>query len=97
MKRMLYYNTKNREKLFAAIIEEARKLGVGLVRCDLDRSYDYKTNAYQNLEQLISVIVEDIRDWFSNDNLSVKEMDVGIHNLAFSGGEFVRVQTRRKR
>lgn len=96
-KTMLYYNIENREKLFETIKDEASKLGVTLVRNDLDRSYDYNTNVFKDLEHLTEVIVKDIRGWFSSDNLSVKEMDVGIHNLTWSNGEFVRIQTRCKR
>lgn len=93
---MLYYNAKNRDKLFQTIINEARKLGVDLVRYDLDRSYDYNTNVFQSLEHLIEEIVKDMRDWFSRDNLSVKGLSIAVHNDPWQG-EFVRVQTRCKR
>lgn len=93
---MLYYNSENREKFTEAIKVEARKLGIDLVINDLDRSYRYYTGKYQNLENLIEVIVEDMRDWFSSDKLSVKEMEASIYNEPWDS-EYVRIQTRCKR
>lgn len=93
---MLYYNAENTRVFTEAIKGEASKLGVTLVRHDLDRTHIYDTSTFQNPEHLIEAIVKDMRVWFSNDNLSVKEMDVGIHNEPWQG-EFVRVQTRCKR
>lgn len=95
-KKMLYYNAENTKVFVEAIRDEARELGVNLARRVLDRSYDYKTNDYQNVEHLVESIVKDMRGWFSNGDLSIKEMDVGIHNGPWEG-EFVRVQTRCKR
>ena len=97
IKRMLYYNAENLNKFIEAIKVEARKLGVDLVRRDLDRSWDYYTSAFLDLESLVKSIVKDMRGWFSNDNLSVKEIDISVHNMPWAGGEFVRVQTRCKR
>lgn len=93
---MLYYNLKNKEKLIEAINNEARKLGIHLVAHGLDRTYDYNTNAFQDLEHLIETIVDDIRSWFSSDSLAVKEMCVALHIIP-GKGEFVRVHTRCKK
>ena len=93
---MIYYDTENRKKLIEAIIEEARILGVDLVSRDLDRSNIYYTCKYKNLDDLIKVIREDIRLWFSDDNLNKKEMCITIGNEPWTG-ESVRIQTRRKR
>lgn len=93
---MLYYNIENKQKLFEAIKDEASKLGVTLVGNDLDRIHDYDTSTFRDIDHLTEVIVNDIRGWFSSGNLSVKEMDVGIHNAPWQG-EFVRVYTRCKR
>ena len=93
---MLYYNTENTTKFIEAIKEEARTLGVDLVSRDLDRSYIYYTCKYKTLDSLIERIVEDIRSWFSDNNLNKKEMRVSIGNEPWTG-ENVRIQTRRKR
>jgi hypothetical protein len=93
---MLYYNVENTKVFIEAIRDEARKLDVNLVRNDLDRRYDYNTNTFRDLEHLIDVIVKDMRSWFSSENLSVKEMDVSIHNAPWLG-EFVSIRTRCKR
>lgn len=93
---MLYYNIGNREKFTEAVKTEARDLDVDLVVYDLDRSYRYYTHNYQNLENLIEVIIEDMRDWFSSDKLSVKKMEVSIYNEPWDA-EYVCIQTRCKR
>lgn len=93
---MLYYNIENTRVFAEAIKDEASKLGVTLVRHDLDRIHDYNTSGFLDPDHLIEAIVKDMRVWFSSGNLSVKEMDVGIHNAPWQG-EFVRVQTRCKR
>ena len=93
---MIYYDTENRKKLIEAIIEEARILGVDLVSRDLDRSNIYYTCKYKDLDDLIKVIIGDIRLWFSDNKLSKKEMCITIHTEPWTG-ESVRIQTRRKR
>ena len=93
---MLYYNTENTNKFINTITEEARILGVDLVSRDLDRSNIYYTCKFKNLDDLIKVIREDIRLWFSDDNLNKKEMCITIGNEPWTG-ESVRIQTRRKR
>ena len=93
---MLYCNKENREKLIEAIKDEARDLGINLVTHDLDRSNIYYTCKYKNLDDLIKVIREDIRLWFSDDNLNKKEMCITIGDEPWTG-EYVRIQTRRKR
>lgn len=93
---MLYYNAENTRVFTEAIKDKASKLGITLVRHDLDRIHDYNTSEFRDPEHLIESIAKDMRGWFSNDNLSVKEMDVSIH-IAPWQGEFVRVQTRCKR
>ena len=93
---MIYYDTENRKKLIKAIIEEARILGVDLVSRGLDRSNIYYTREYKDLDDLIKVIREGIRLWFSDNNLNKKEMSVSIGNEPWTG-ENVRIQTRRKR
>lgn len=93
---MLYYNLKNKEKLIEAINNEARKLGVRLVAHSLDRTHDYDTEAFQDLEHLIERTVKDIKGWFSSDNLAVKEMCASIHFSPLYG-EYLRIQTRCKR
>ena len=50
----------------------------------------------EDLDDLIKVIREDIRLWFSDNNLNKKEMCVSIGNEPWTG-ENVRIQTRRKR
>ena len=93
---MLYYNAENATKFIEAIKEEARILGIDLVTRDLDRSNIYYTCKYKNLDDLIRVIREDIRGWFSSGNLNKKEMCITISNEPWTG-ESVRIQTRRKR
>ena len=93
---MIYYNAENTNKFINTITEEARILGVDLVSRDLDRSNIYYTCKYKNLDDLIKVIREDIRLWFSDDNLNKKEMCITIGNEPWTG-ESVRIQTRRKR
>ena len=93
---MLYCDKENRRKLIEAIKEEARVLGIDLVTHDLDRSNVYYICKYKNLDDLIKVIREDIRLWFSDDNLNKKEMCITIGNEPWTG-ENVRIQTRRKR
>ena len=93
---MLYYNAENATKFIETIKEEARILGVDLVSRDLDRSDMYYTCKYKTLDSLIDRIVEDIRSWFSCDNLNKKEMCITIGNEPWTG-ESVRIQTRRKR
>lgn len=93
---MIYYDIGNRAKFTEAIKAEARDLGVDLVVYYLDRSYRYYTGKYQNLENLIEVIVEDMRNWFSSDKLSVKKMGVSIYNGPWDS-EYVCIQTRCKR
>ena len=93
---MLYCDKRNRERLIEAIKDEARDLGIDLVTHDLDRSNIYYTCKYKNLDDLIKVIREDIRLWFSDDNLNKKEMCITIGNEPWTG-ENVRIQTRRKR
>ena len=93
---MLYYDRENREKFIEAIKDEARDLGIDLVTHDLDRSNVYYICKYKNLDDLIKVIREDIRLWFSDDNLNKKEMCITIGNEPWTG-ENVRIQTRRKR
>ena len=93
---MIYYNPENTTRFIEAIKEEARILGVDLVSRDLDRSNIYYTCKYKNLDDLIKVIREDIRLWFSDDNLNKKEMCITIDNEPWTG-ESVRIQTRRKR
>jgi hypothetical protein len=96
IKIMLYYNAENTRAFTEAIKDEASKLGVDLVRHGLDRVHDYNTSEFRDPEHLVDVIVKDMRSWFSGDNLSVKEMDVSIHNAPWLG-EFVSVYTRCKR
>lgn len=93
---MLYYNAENTKVFLEAINCETSKLGVNLVRHDLDRMCNYNTNVFQSLEHLIEEIVKDMRDWFSSDNLTVKEMNVCIHNTPWDG-EFICIQRRCKR
>ena len=93
---MIYYNTENRKKFTKAIVNEARSLGVRLVDYDLDRSNIYYTDGYKTLDSLIERVVEDIRLWFSSDNLNKKEMCIAICAEPWAG-ESVRIQTRRKR
>ena len=93
---MIYYNTENRKKFTKAIIEEARILGIDLVSRDLDRSNIYYTCKYKNLDDLIKAIIGDIRLWFSSGNLNKKEMYATIGTEPWTG-EYVRIQTRRKR
>ena len=93
---MLYYDRENREKFIEAIKDEARDLGIDPVTHDLDQSNIYYTCKYKNLDDLIKVIREDIRLWFSDDNLNKKEMCITIGNEPWTG-ENVRIQTRRKR
>ena len=93
---MICYNKKNREKFTEAIKDEARNLGIDLVSYDLDRFNVYYIDRYKNLDNLIRVIIEDIRGWFSSGNLSKKEMNVTIGHEPWTG-ESVRIQTRRKR
>ena len=93
---MIYYNAENANKFITTVTEEARILGVDLVSRDLDRSNIYYTCKYKNLDDLIKVIKEDIRLWFSDDNLNKKEMCITIGNEPWTG-ENVRIQTRRKR
>lgn len=93
---MLYYNAENTRVFIEAVKGEASKLGVTLVRHDLDRIHDYDTTSFRDTEHLVESIAKDMRGWFSNDNLSVKEMNVSIHNRPWQG-EFVRIQTRCKR
>ena len=93
---MIYYNTENRKKLIEAIIEEARTLGIDLVSRDLDRYNVYYTDRYKSLGKLIKAIRDDMRLWFSDDNLNKKEMCITIGNEPWTG-ENVRIQTRRKR
>ena len=93
---MIYYNAENTNKFINTITEEARILGVDLVTHDLDRSNVYYICKYKNLDDLIKVIREDIRLWFSDDNLNKKEMCITIGNEPWTG-ESVRIQTRRKR
>ena len=93
---MLYYNAENATKFIEAIKEEARNLGIDLVSRDLDRSNIYYTCKYKNLDDLIEVIREDIRLWFSDDKIKKKEMCITIGNEPWTG-ENVRIQTRRKR
>ena len=93
---MIYYNAENTTKFIETIKEEARNLGIDLVSRDLDRSNIYYTCKYKNLDDLIKVIREDITLWFSDDNLSKKEMCITIGNEPWTG-ENVRIQTRRKR
>lgn len=94
---MLYYNAENLKKFIEAIKVEARKLGVDLVGRDLDRSWDYCTSAFLDLESLVKSVVKDMRGWFSSDNFNVKEIDISVYNMPWDGGEFVRIQTRCKR
>lgn len=93
---MLYYNSKNRLKFQKAIMDEADDLGVVLTMNDLDRRYDYETKDYQDLETLMGVVLEDMRNWFSGDGFNKKELNIAIHVAPWTG-EFVRVQTRCKR
>lgn len=93
---MLYYNAENATKFIETIKEEARNLGIDLVSRDLDRGNIYYTCKYKTLDSLIEKIVEDIRGWFSDNNLNKKEMCVSIGNEPWTG-ESVRIQTRRKR
>ena len=93
---MIYYNAENANKFINTITEEARILGIDLVSRDLDRSNIYYTCKYKNLDDLIKVIREDIRLWFSDDNLNKKEMCITIGNELWTG-ESVCIQTRRKR
>lgn len=93
---MIYYNKENRRKFTEAIIEEARNLGVDLVSRDLDRGNIYYTCKYKDLDSLIKAITDDIRLWFSDNNLNKKEMRVSIGDEPWTG-ENVRIQTRRKR
>ena len=93
---MIYYNAENANKFINTITEEARILGIDLVSRDLDRSNIYYTCKYKNLDELIKVIREDIRLWFSDDNLNKKEMCITIGNELWTG-ESVCIQTRRKR
>ena len=93
---MIYYNAENTNKFIEAIKEEARNLGIDLVARDLDRSNIYYTCKYKNLDDLMRVIREDIRLWFSDNNLNKKEMCITIGNEPWTG-ENVRIQTRRKR
>ena len=93
---MLYYNKENREKFTEAIKDEARNLDIDIVTHDLDRFNVYYTDKYKDLDDLIKVIREDIRLWFSDNNLNKKEMCVSIGDEPWTG-ESVRIQTRRKR
>lgn len=93
---MIYYNKENRRKFTEAIIEEARNLGVDLVSRDLDRGNIYYTCKYKDLDSLIKAITDDIRLWFSDNNLNKKEMRVSIGDEPWTW-ENVRIQTRRKR
>ena len=93
---ILYFNTENKKKLLEAIKAEARKLGIRLVAHGLDRTYDYNTDAFEDVEHLTEEITKDIKGWFSSDNLAVKEMCVVLHNDPFEG-ECVRVHVRCKR
>lgn len=93
---MIYYDTENRNKFMEAIKEEARILGIDLVTRGLDRSNIYYTCKYKNLDDLIKVIREDIRLWFSSGNLSKKGMYIAIGTEPWTG-EYVCIQTRRKR
>ena len=93
---MVYCNNENREKFTEAIKDEARNLGVDLVTHDLDRFNVYYTDRYKSLDNLIKAIRDDMRLWFSGDNLNKKEMCVTIHTGIWAG-ESVCIQTRRKR
>lgn len=93
---MIYYNAENANKFINTITEEARILGVDLVSRDLDRYNVYYTDRYKDIDNLIKAIREDMRLWFSGDNLNKKEMCVSIGNEPWMG-ESVRIQTRRKR
>ena len=93
---MLYYNAENTTKFIETIKEEARNLGIDLVSRDLDRGNIYYTCKCKDLDSLMRVIREDIRLWFSDNNLNKKEMCITIGNEPWTG-EYVRIQTRRKR
>ena len=93
---MLYYDNRNRNKFIEAIKEEARNLGIDIVSYDLDRSNMYYTVRYKNLDDLIKVIIDDIRLWFSDGKLNKKEMCISLYDEPWTG-ESVRIQTRRKR
>ena len=93
---MLYYNAENATKFIETIKEEARNLGIDLVSRDLDRGNIYYTCKYKNIDDLMRVIIEDIRLWFSDNNLNKKEMCITIGNEPWTG-EYARIQTRRKR
>lgn len=93
---MIYCNRENKEKFAEAIKDEARDLGIDLVTHDLDRSNIYYICKYKTLDSLIERIIEDIRGWFSSENLNKKEMNVTIGNEPWMG-ENVCIQTRRKR
>lgn len=93
---MLYYNAENTKVFIEAIKDLVNCLGIDLVTNNLDRSYDYITNNYQDLEKLTEAILDDITSWFSGDGFNKKELCVSIYTTPW-GGEFVRVQTRCKR
>lgn len=77
---MIYYNAENTNKFIETIKEEARNLGIDLVSRDLDRGNVYYTCKYKDLDNLIKAITDDIRLWFSDNNLNKKEMCVSIGN-----------------
>ena len=93
---MLYCDKRNREKFTEAIKDEARNLGIDLVTHDLDRTNIYYIDRYKDLGKLIKAIIDDIRLWFSDNNLNKKEMCISLYNEPWVG-ESVRIQTRRKR
>ena len=93
---MIYYNAENTNKFIEAIKEEARNLGIDIVTYDLDRFNVYYTDRYKNLDNLIKAIRDDMRLWFSGDNLNKKEMRIDLCTEPWTG-ESVRIQTRRKR